>query len=136
MKKLLIMSVATVMVVGVSLGAMAQLPPPCAMPGCPAAVGNFDGNGQGRGPGYGPGRYGGRGACGGMYSGPMRGGYMWRDLNLTDEQIAKINDARQQQRQETHNRVRDILTPEQQAIFDQRTQAWWQQGMQPPAAQQ
>ncbi|MDR2991706.1 MAG: hypothetical protein LBU72_07260 [Burkholderiaceae bacterium] len=48
------------------------------------------------------------------------GGFMLQDLNLTDAQKAQVHDIMVQQREETHAKIRAILTPEQQAIFDAR----------------
>ncbi|MCL2309825.1 MAG: hypothetical protein FWC42_06050 [Proteobacteria bacterium] len=53
-------------------------------------------------------------------------------LNLTDAQKTQVRDIMIQQREETHAKIRAVLTPEQQAIFDARKaqrDAWFEQRM-------
>jgi|GEM_PF-2894028 P pilus assembly/Cpx signaling pathway, periplasmic inhibitor/zinc-resistance associated protein len=124
MRKLLMIGAATAMLAGTSFGVMAQQPPCATYPDCPTAGTGWGGPWHGRH--YGGWRGGGGpGPCYGYgaQQGGMMGGYMLYGLNLTDEQVAKINEIRQQQRLETHNKVREVLTPEQRAIFDQRFNA-------------
>jgi len=56
---------------------------------------------------------------------PMAGGHghhhhggMMNDLNLTDAQKAKMDEIMAQHRDETHAKIRALLTPEQQKNFD------------------
>jgi hypothetical protein len=122
MRKVMMIGAATMMLAGMSFGVMAQQP--MSPVNCPMAAGaGWSAGGQGmgvkqswRGGGM---RQGGPGAARGM-----RGGaYMANGLNLTDAQAAQINEIRQQQRLETQAMVREVLTPEQQALFDQRFNA-------------
>jgi Spy/CpxP family protein refolding chaperone len=50
------------------------------------------------------------------------GGRMMNDLNLTDTQKAQISDLMAQHREDTHAKIRAVLTPEQQATFDAHKQ--------------
>ncbi|MDR2016048.1 MAG: hypothetical protein LBP90_00335 [Burkholderiales bacterium] len=120
-KTLMITAIALAATLGMTLNATARGPnfdpancpvAGCPAPDCPAA---FAGK-RGYGPGY--------------HRGGGGGGRMLNDLNLTDAQKAQIRDIRIQQREETHAKIRTILTPEQQAVFDARKQqrdAWFEQ---------
>ena len=50
------------------------------------------------------------------------GSPMMNGLNLTDAQKAQVRDIMAQQREETHAKIRAILTPEQQKLLDARKQ--------------
>ncbi|MDR2174040.1 MAG: hypothetical protein LBE32_07570 [Burkholderiales bacterium] len=55
-------------------------------------------------------------------------GHDANELKLIDAQKAQIRDIRRQQREETHEKIRAVLTPEQQALFDahkQEREAWF-----------
>ncbi|MDR2710593.1 MAG: Spy/CpxP family protein refolding chaperone [Burkholderiales bacterium] len=113
-KTLLITAIALVTATGMSLDAMAQRgsgnPANCPAANCPA---NGGGGKMGRNAG----------------NGRMM---MMSGLNLTDAQKTQIRDIMTQQREETHAKIRAVLTPEQQAIFDARKQqrdAWFDQRM-------
>ncbi|MDR0769805.1 MAG: Spy/CpxP family protein refolding chaperone [Burkholderiales bacterium] len=112
MKKTLIITAIALATTGMALNATAQGPKfnnaancptaNCPAPDCPmAAAGGM----KGGGPGYH------RGA-----------GRMMNGLNLTDAQKAQVHDIMAQQREETHAKIRAVLTPEQQALFDARKQ--------------
>jgi len=104
MKKTIIMTtLALAAVTGLALDASAQgtNTAPC---NCPAGARGFGG-------------------------GPMMGGPMMNGLNLTDAQKAQVRDIMAQRREETHAKIRAILTPEQQKLLDARKQAmdaWFQ----------
>jgi len=54
--------------------------------------------------------------------GMMGGGRMMKDINLTDAQKTQVRDIMTQEREDTHAKIRAILTPEQQATFDANAQ--------------
>ncbi|MDR0251163.1 MAG: Spy/CpxP family protein refolding chaperone [Burkholderiales bacterium] len=130
MKKTLILAaIALATTAGMTLNATAQGPnfDPANCPSancpmfadCPLIDGKrgFEGKRGGK-RGYGPGYH--------------QGGRMMNGLDLTDAQKAQISDIRAQQREETHAKIRAVLTPEQQAVFDTRKQqrdAWFEQRM-------
>ncbi|MCL2872915.1 MAG: Spy/CpxP family protein refolding chaperone [Betaproteobacteria bacterium] len=110
-KTLMITAIALVATIGMSLDAAARGPnansancPTASCPNC-SAGGNMGRNGGGR---------------------------MMNGLNLTDTQKAQIRDIMTQQREDTHAKIRAVLTPEQQTLFDARKQqrdAWFDQRM-------
>ncbi|MDR2173232.1 MAG: hypothetical protein LBE32_03375 [Burkholderiales bacterium] len=119
-KTLIITTVALATTLGMTLNASAQeskFDPAncptanCLAPDCPMANGK-------------------KGKRGGGHGYHRNGGRMMNELNLTDAQKAQIDDIMVQHREETHVKIRAILTPEQQAIFDARKQqrdAWFDQ---------
>jgi Spy/CpxP family protein refolding chaperone len=119
MKKTLIVAAIALAAIGTTLNVSAQGPRGQGVnaANCPVADCPFDcpaGKGMSkRGPGNGR-------------MGMMNG------LDLNDAQKAQVRDIMIQQREETHAKIRAVLTPEQQAAFDARKQqrdAWFEQRM-------
>ncbi|MCL2297331.1 MAG: hypothetical protein FWC38_08570 [Proteobacteria bacterium] len=120
MKKTLMMTaIALATTLGMTLTATAQCPNAdpancpaanCPQSDCPLADGKQGFEGKKGKRGYGAGYH--------------QGGRMMSELNLTDDQKAQIDEIRAQcqDREETHAKIRAVLTPEQQAIFDTRKQ--------------
>jgi Spy/CpxP family protein refolding chaperone len=119
-KTLIVAAIALITAMGMTLNASAQGPRGqgqgmnagnCPVVDCPACLG---GAGMGK-----------RGPGGGRMA-------MMNGLNLSDTQRAQVRDIMIQQREETHAKIRTILTPEQQAAFDARKaqrDAWFEQRM-------
>jgi Spy/CpxP family protein refolding chaperone len=132
-KTLIITAIALATTAGMTLTATAQGPnfdpancpnANCPVADCPLAEGK-------KGPG-GKKNFEGKRAKRDGANHPRHGGRMMNGLNLTDAQRAQIDDIMAQQREETHAKIRAVLTPEQQATFDARKQerdAWFQQRM-------
>jgi Spy/CpxP family protein refolding chaperone len=124
-KTLMITAIALATTAGMTLTATAQCPNsdpancpmangavadcPMSKSDCPLADGKKGFEGKKGKKGAGPGSHRGEGR-------------MLAGLDLTDAQKAQIDDIMAQQREETHAKIRAILTPEQQATFDARQQ--------------
>ncbi len=116
-KTLIITAIALATTTGMTMNASAR-GPHSGSPDCPAIGVMWDGHDY-DGHGY---RW--------DDHGYHRGDGMMGSLNLTDSQRAQIRDIMAQQRDETHAKIRAILTPEQQTVFDTRMQqrkAWLEQ---------
>jgi Spy/CpxP family protein refolding chaperone len=116
MKKLLVVGLTSLALAGAAGFAAAQpcgcAPvPPCQQMNAAGPCGGWGMQGKGMG------RWG--GGMGWQQPGPG-GQFALGGLNLSDDQVKKIDAIRDKQRTDTHAKIRDVLNAEQKKQFDER----------------